>query len=169
MRNDRFLTVFAVFDDKTQKTIHDWQEAIAQRGLAGSQSADIPFHISLGSFPVDMQDELLNRLRNAKQDFRPFELTLDSICTFGDKVLYLQPSISTQITELHDRFAGNYADGLPFVAHSTVFMGAVDEVLRAKAVLQACFTPIRVTVTELWLCEFFPTRFIGKEKLSNYI
>ena len=48
MKSDKFLTVFAVFDDETQRKLKDIQNNILSLGEKGTQTMDIPFHITLG-------------------------------------------------------------------------------------------------------------------------
>lgn len=167
MNTNKFLTVYAVFDETTQAKLSCWQNKILQSGLIGSQSMDIPFHISLGSFPVDQKEELLKQIICVGRTYSSFSLQLQAVKTFGNKVLYLEPDESNDIAQLHTLFDGNYADGLPFVPHTTLFIGADDRTLHAKEILLSCFEPISVQITELHLSEFFPTKFIGKQKLKN--
>ena len=63
MKRDKFLTVFAVFDDSTQALLQSWQDDIFASGLVGTQTMGIPFHISLGSFPTNMEEELEERIK----------------------------------------------------------------------------------------------------------
>lgn len=165
MNKNKFLTVYAVFDDKTQTKLKEWQERILSSGLCGSQTMDIPFHISLGSYPIEQKNALIVRMQNVAKIHSSFAITLSSVQMFANKVLYIEPDISSQIESLHSAFDCNYADGLPFVPHATIFIGAESETLSAKQILTTCFEPIRATITEIHLSEFFPTKFIACQKL----
>lgn len=167
---EKFLTVYAVFDDDTQAILHSWQDKISESGLVATYSNDIPFftfHISLGSFAVDCEKALKERLSDVCGRFAPFEIELNSIQTFGSRVLYLEPSESRNLMQLHDIFDSNYADGLPYVPHATMFIGNDEDMPCAKQILTACFKPIRATITEIYLSEFFPMRFIASYKLTK--
>lgn len=165
MNKDKFLTVYAVFDDKTQAKLKYWQNKLIDSGLCGRQSMDIPFHISLGSFPLEQKEALIKQLQSVTEIYSPFKVELRSILTFADKVLYIQPEVSSDIDRLHSVFDCNYADGLPFVPHVTILIDDESAILRAKQILAACFEPVRAIVTEIHLSEFFPTKFITSQKL----
>lgn len=170
MQNKKFLTVYAVFDKQTQALLSNWQDKITDKGLIGIYSDEIPsftFHISLGSFAVNCEEALKNRLRDVCYRFTPFEVELNSIQTFGNRVLYLEPEKSQDIIRLHDLFDDNYADGLPYVPHVTMFIGNDEDMPEAKRILHSCFRPIRATVTEIHLCEFFPMKFIASYRLGE--
>ncbi len=47
---DKFLAVIAVFDDKTQSYLNNLHNLILQNNIIGTETLDIPFHITLGSF-----------------------------------------------------------------------------------------------------------------------
>lgn len=165
MHKDKFLTVYAVFDDKTQSTLKSYQDKIMNSGFCGHQSMDIPFHISLGSFPIEKKDVLINLLRSVAKEYSSFTVELQSILTFADKVLYIKPQASSDIDSLHSLFDCNYADGLPFVPHVTLLIDDESAILSAKQILATCFEPMSATITEIHLSEFFPTKFIASQKL----
>ena len=167
MHKDKFLTVYAVFDDKTQAELKHWQDKLIHGGFCGRQSMDIPFHISLGSFPIEQKETLIKLLESVANSYSPFTVELSSILTFANKVLYIQPEVSSDISRLHSQFDCNYADGLPFVPHVTILMDDDESaILSAKQILESCFEPICATVTEIHLSEFFPTKFITSQKLQ---
>ena len=58
--NKKFLTVFAVFDDNTQYKLNMLKQIISHNNIVGNMITDIPFHISLGSYPLDMKEELFS-------------------------------------------------------------------------------------------------------------
>ncbi len=68
--------------------------------------------------------------------------------------------------QLHEKFNSNYADGLSYCPHTTIFCGAETEVLKAKEILKQDFHPIKCAITEIHLGEFFPTTMILKSKLQ---
>lgn len=166
---EKFLTIYAVFDDETQSQLKDWQSAILQSGLQGSQSMDIPFHISLGSFSVENKEKLIVLLQNACAKYSSFTVDLLSIKKFNNRVLYIEPSVPSELINLHCIFDSNYADGLPYVPHTTIFIGNDNEVAISENILLQCFSPIKATVTEIHLCEFFPAKFITKIELNKHL
>ena len=64
MNNKKFLTVMAVFDDKTQQTLAQIQSDIMRQVGEGTQTMGIPFHLTLGSYPVEMQSEIVDRIKS---------------------------------------------------------------------------------------------------------
>ena len=62
MRN-KFLAVYATLDNITQTKLNNFQQLLAQNNLFGTQTSDIPYHITLGSFPIHMKSELENLIK----------------------------------------------------------------------------------------------------------
>ena len=167
MKKDKFLTVFAVFDEKTQTVLQSWQNAIFDAGLVGTQTMGIPFHISLGSFPTGMEEELISRIRAVCESSFEFSINLARINDFGNKVLFLEPEENGDLMRLHELFDNNYANGFPFHAHATIFCGDTQDVEKAKNILEEYFSPIETKIVGIQMGEFFPTRMICCERLTN--
>ncbi|MDE5580397.1 MAG: hypothetical protein K2I95_03145, partial [Treponemataceae bacterium] len=74
MTQNKFLTVFAVFDEATQKKLKGFQDSVLGLGCLGTQTMDIPFHISLGSFKVEDECALKARITSACSHQRAFEI-----------------------------------------------------------------------------------------------
>ena len=49
-KQNKFLTVFAVFDEAPLKKLKGFHESVLSLGHPNTQTIDIPFHISLGKF-----------------------------------------------------------------------------------------------------------------------
>ena len=76
MKQKHFLTVMAVLDEKTQYLMNNLQQRIIALGDPGTQTMGIPFHISLGSFPLEKETEVLQVMReiagnSGKSDYIP--------------------------------------------------------------------------------------------------
>ena len=108
MKRDKFLTVMAVLDDRAQYVLGALQNKLTDVGLVGSHTTDVPFHVSLGSFPVSEQMRLTKKLRQTASVCKPFTLELSRYADFDKKVLYLQPLYSDEIYGLHKLFDGNF-------------------------------------------------------------
>lgn len=158
MKKDKFLTVYAVLDIKTQAKLQALQEDIEKKHPAGTQTLGIPFHISLGSFPIEMKDELIMRIANQLKRLAPFELELDGIGHFDYKVIYAKPVVNPKLLKLHESFAGNYADGFNWVPHVTLYCGT-EEV--GKQILDSFWlTKSKAQIIGIQMGEFFPTKII---------
>lgn len=167
MTQDKFLTVFAVFDDATQRKLKSYQDSVLSLGYSGTQTMDIPFHISLGSFKIEYEQELKTKIKKICSQKNEFEINLIKVSHFGNKVLFIEPESSTKLVELHRLFDGNFADGFPWHAHTTIFCGKEEQVVEAKGYLNNIFDPISAKITGIQMGEFFPTRMIIAEKFCQ--
>lgn len=167
MKQDKFLTVFAVFDDTTQCKLKAFQDSVLSLGYSGTQTMDIPFHISLGSFKVEYEQELKTKIQKICSQTYEFNINLNKINHFGNKVLFVEPENNTKLVELHNLFDDNFADGFPWYAHTTIFCGREEQVIEAKEHLNNIFQPFRAKITGVQMGEFFPTRMIIAEKFSR--
>ena len=132
MKQNKFLTVFAVFDDITQRKLKDFQDSVLNLGYSGTQTMDIPFHISLGSFNVKYEQELKSKIKTICSQQHAFEINLNKVNHFGNEVLFIEPENNAKLAELHSLFDCNFADGLPWHAHTTIFCGKEEQVTEAK-------------------------------------
>ena len=167
MKKEKFLTVFAVFDNETQIKLKHLQDEIFKLGYKGSQTMGIPFHITLGSFPLECESELINRIKETCSKNTQFDITLDKINNFGNAVLFAEPVINESLLNLHNIFNNNYADGLPYHPHATIFCGTEEEFMNAKDLLSKIFQPIHAKIVGIQMGEFFPTRMIIEEELCK--
>lgn len=164
---EKFLTVFAVFDNKTQKKLKSMQDKILALGYAGTQTMDIPFHISLGSFPVKDEEELKSRIKKVCSTKESFEVDLVGVNHFNNKVLFIEPKLNKDLKDLHNLFDCNFPNGFPWHAHATIFCGSEKEVVMAKELLQKLFKPIKAKIISIQMGEFFPTRRLVEEQLQK--
>ena len=167
MKQDKFLTVFAVLDSITQQKLKTLQDEVISLGYSGTQTMDIPFHISLGSFKVEYEQELIAKIKNTCSQMHEFEIKLNKVNHFGNKVLFIEPENNTKLVELHRLFDGNFADGFPWYAHTTIFCGTEEQVIKAKERLNNIFEPITANIVGIQMGEFFPTRMIIAEELCR--
>lgn len=167
MKQSKFLTVMACLDEQSQIILHKMQNKITEKGLVGTHTQDVPFHISLGSFPVTEADRLKTEMKRVADAFGQFTVELHCLNDFNNRVLFLQPAVNENIDKLHNAFDGNFSDGFPFHAHVTLFCGDERSVIEARRVVGELSQPLTVTVTSLLLGEFFPTKLTAEYRLSN--
>ena len=164
MKKDKFLTVYAVLDDDTQEKLKVLQDEILQLGDMGTQTMGIPFHISLGSFPVDEEEALVRRIAEISLQQKPFSVQLRAINHFYNRVLFLEPECTNELEKLHLAFDGNFADGFPWNPHVTLFCSEeTQSVERGKAFVASKFSPFSCQIVGLEMGEFFPTRWITRK------
>ena len=167
MKKGKFLTVFAVFDNETQIKLKNLQEKIFDLGHSGTQTMGIPFHISLGSFSVDCELDLKNKIKETCKGNMQFDITLNKVNHFNNKVLFIEPEVNENLRKLHNLFDNNYADGFPWHAHATIFCGDENQVIDAKNLLMKSFNPIKAKIVGIQMGEFFPTRMILQDELCK--
>lgn len=166
MKKDKFLTVYAVLDDDTQEKLKALQNEILQFGDKGTQTMDIPFHISLGSFPVEEEEVLVKRIDEISSQQKRFIVPIRAVNNFYNRVLFFEPERTDELETLQLAFDGNYADGFPWHPHVTLFCGDVQSVDRAKAFVDDRFSPFSCQIVGLEMGEFFPTRWITRKNFQ---
>lgn len=158
MKQEKFLTVYAVLDETTQKELTQLQNQILKKYPQGTQTMGIPFHISLGSFPISSKEELIQRINNCVKDISTFPLNLQSLGHFNNTVIFVEPEINEALVELHKRFEGNFADGFSWHPHVTLYIGKVED---GKEILnQISFEKKTAHIVGIELGEFFPPKII---------
>lgn len=166
MKQKCFLTVMAVLDEPTQNLMTGLQRQIIDLGDPGTQTMGIPFHISLGSFPLEKETEVVQTMREIVGKTNAFPVEFVCTNTFSDCVLFLQPTENKGLRTLHHSFDCAYADGFPWTPHATLFCGEEDKVRRAKEAIKDTAFPILAQVTALELGRFFPAQFIARYDLQ---
>ena len=163
MSREKFLTVMAVLDDATQEVMSKAQGEIISMIADGTQTMGIPFHITLGSYPISCENEISSLIKDIASGTDEFTIQFMGYNDFGNRVLYLEPVITDELLALRERFKSDYANGYDWVPHATVFCGEEQEVERAKDILDKLDFPIQSKIVAIELGEFFPPRKILKE------
>jgi len=164
MKKDKFLTVMAVLDDDTQSAMSKIQQAIKNKISEGTQTTGIPFHITLGSYPTDMEDELVCAIDKVVSELEEFSIEFAGYNDFGNRVLFLEPNIPCELLTLRKEFECDYAEGFDWVPHATLFCGEEHEIAMAKAILDELDLPKRAKIVAIELGEFFPPRKIVRKE-----
>lgn len=158
MEMRKFLTIYAVLDQRTQNILGALQKRILKQYPCGTQTMGIPFHITLGSFPLDKKEELLQLMENIKELYKKSPICLLRLNHFNHKVIFIEPSITKELQELHQVFDGDYANGYDWHPHVTLYCGAEEE--GKEIINQFSFSKLDSYITGLELGEFFPTKII---------
>ncbi|MDE5856003.1 MAG: 2'-5' RNA ligase family protein, partial [Anaeroplasmataceae bacterium] len=138
MKQDKFLTIYAVLDEETQRNLTALQNEILKKYPNGTQTMGIPFHISLGSFPLDMKEELLKRMTQIQKISKPSSIELAELSHFNHQVIFISPIITEELQLLHKSFEGNFADGFPWHPHVTLYCGKEED---GKEVMNQLYFP----------------------------
>lgn len=168
MEQNKFLTVFAVYDDDTQAILKEYQDSVINATYSGTQTMNIPFHVTLGSFPVEHEKELIDRIKLACNENFEFDINLSRVGHFNNKVLFIEPEYTEQLMNLHALFDNNYPYGFPYHAHTTIFCGEEQQVIKAKAILTELFESRQAKIVGIQMGEFFPTRMIVARDLQKH-
>ena len=57
--SDKALYVLAGYDDKTEAYLSSIQSKLYERGFIGTHTKNIPQHITLGFFPLDQEENMV--------------------------------------------------------------------------------------------------------------
>ena len=155
--SNKALYIMAGYDDKTEKYLANIQNKLYENGLIGTHTKNLPQHITLGSFPIDKEDELKNLLQELSKQINPFEITFNHIGIFGgSNVLFVAPDPNYELIELKERFCDSYN----WTPHTTMLIDNPDTIYKALPLVMNEFSAFDGKVTSLHLYEFFPTRHI---------
>jgi len=165
--NDKFLTVYAILDDQTQKELAKIQGEIKKLGLVGSQT-NMPFHISLGSYKADMESELIEKIKQVCKENMCFDLNLSKINSFGSRVLFVEPEINQNLLDLRKIFNHDFNPNFDWHAHITLFIDDLGgQFEQAKEIASKLFVKSQAKIVGISMGEFFPKRDIVEENLQK--
>ena len=162
---DPFLCVLAGYDQETEARLAALQDRLYGQGFTGTQSKNIPMHITLGAFPPSEEGTLKETMTRAAGACRPFEVDLEHIGVFGgSKVLFVAPDINRSLLQLKEHFGPSGR----WTPHTTMLMDQPEVIYRALPILAEGFEAFQGQVTALHLYEFWPARHILSLPLANH-
>lgn len=165
MKKDKFITVMAILDDKTQKIMESMAKDMLQQYGPDLKTKGIPYHISLGSYAPEDVEMIVERIRQVAKETKPFEIKILGMNHFGNKVRFLEPELSEDLMNLHLHFDSDYANGYPgWMPHTTVYIHEKPRELEISEELQTKIESVKMAkVVGIELGEFFPAKFIVRE------
>lgn len=159
---DKLLCVMAGYDDDTEKYLTDIQNRIFEQGLKSTHTKNIPQHITIGTFDIEKQDELVDILNSISQKIKAFEITFNHIGIFnGSKVLFIAPDANRNLIELREMFDAN----IDWTPHTTMLMNEPNVVFEAMPIVLDNFQSFRGKIDKVYLYEFWPANEIIKVNL----
>ena len=159
---EQFLTLMADLDDDSQKRMGEWYDALKQAGFSGTQTP-LPYHISLSTYPLDLEREAVALMEKVAADFSPAPVHISHIGIFpGGKVLFGAPERNA-----HDACDLGAPQPHPWTPHATLLMDTPETICAAVPVLVRSFSPFVGAITRLHLCAFWPTREIAAIPLTG--
>ena len=162
--NDKFLCVMAQYDEETEQKLKKIQKVLLDNGFDGKQTPNLSNHITLGTFEVDKEEMLKERIKMVSKNFRSFDIKLNNIGLFGLDVLFIAPLVNHELLNLHKYFISNCADGSDWTAHTTMLIDNHDVIQKALPYVEESFKSFTGRIESISLYEFWPTRFILEEK-----
>ena len=103
------LYILAGFDSTADEKLNSLQNKLYDIGFTGSQTKNIPMHITLGSFPTDMEEELKAQLGELGESTAPVKTVFNHIGIFGGgKVLFACPDVNKELLELKENFGSAF-------------------------------------------------------------
>ena len=79
---EQFLTLMADYCEEDQERILQWYDALQQAGFVGQQTAGLPMHISLATFPLDKENEAIALTKRVAAQFAPVEADIRHVGIF---------------------------------------------------------------------------------------
>ncbi|MGI6200729.1 MAG: 2'-5' RNA ligase family protein [Christensenellales bacterium] len=162
------LYLLAEFDAGAQAVLAGYGRALSAQGLTGRQTPGIPHHLTLGSFPMEREADLAERLARVCGQRRALSLCMGHIGLFGREVLFVAPNANEELLALRAALCGQPCRGAhPWAPHATVLIDQPEAILRALPALTEAFEPFTARVVSVSLYAFFPARLIRRCALAG--
>ena len=163
---EKSLYVLAGFDAETEVKLAELQDLLYGNGFCGTQTKDIPFHLTLGSRPADEREEewLLEIMQEVAEEAVDFTVTFNHLGIFsGGRVLFAAPDPVEELLHLNRRFDFS---GDSWTPHATLLIDEPSVILNALPHVLENFKPFTGRIDRLYLYEFFPSRHIASVELG---
>jgi 2'-5' RNA ligase len=166
--DNKALYILAGYDDETERKLSGLQNKLYESGFSGVQTKDIPMHFTLGSFDIEKEEELKERLKRIAETTDAFDVSFNNVGLFRmpeNDVLFLAPAVSREMLFLKDNFSDS-KDIYKWTAHTTLLIDKPDVISDALKVVMNEYKHVDGKVNTLYLYEFWPTRHILTVRLK---
>jgi 2'-5' RNA ligase len=164
---DKNLFLIAELDNNTQNRIKEYYKIILENGLIGTQTKDIPYHITLCSYSLENENNILNLMDKINGKYTEIEICFSGFGLFGLNVLYFNPAMDYKLLELYNYFKDNsYDKDNAFTAHATLLIDEPENIIKILPKITKEFVPFTGKIVNISLYEFSPKRFIKKLELK---
>ena len=158
---ESFLCLMADLDEGVQKNMSAWYEELQKAGFTGTQTPDLPYHISLATYPLEMEDEAVANIQKVAESFSQVDVHLSHMGMFAEgTVLFATPERNPGLDKLQEACQMGVPQQYPFTPHTTILIDKPEIVQAAIPTFVKCFRPMTGKITRLHLCAFWPTREI---------
>ena len=158
---EQFLTLMADIDDDSQAIMSAWYNSLNHAGFMGTQTPNLPFHISMATFPLEKEQEAVELTNKVAGEFSPIPVHISHIGIFAPgKVLFGAPERNTELDLLHNACETDPDQQRSWTPHVTLLIDEPSTICEALPVVLKSFNPFVGRITRLHLCAFWPTREI---------
>lgn len=166
---EEILVLMADLDYDSQKLMGGWYEKLQAEGFNGVQTPDLPFHISLATFSLDNEAEVVDEMKKLSEQFSSIPVHFSHIGLFaGGKVLFAAPDMNPAgLLDLRQAIKTEKQERFPWTPHATILIDEAETIQKALPVLVESFKPFMGKITRLHLCAFWPTREIATVYLTH--
>ena len=165
---EQFLTLMADLDDASQAILSEWYKNLKDAGFSGTQTPNLPFHISIATFPLEKEQEAVEVTRRAAGAFTQIPVYISHIGVFAPgKVLFGAPERNNELDLLHNAGDTDPDQQRPWTPHVTMLIDEPAKICEAMPVVLKSFYPFAAQITRLHLCAFWPTREILSVELRR--
>lgn len=153
----KMLCMMAGYDEITEQRLAMMQKALYEKGYIGTHTKNLPQHITLGTFPIEQESELIRLMTRVANETIPFDITFNHIGVFGgSKVLFVAPDPNTRLLHLKEQFG----DSFNWTPHTTMLIDEPGIIYEALPLLANAFEAFQGQVQMIYLYEFWPARHI---------
>lgn len=164
---EKALYLIACFDMETQSILAKYYDTLFQNGIVGTQTKNIPYHLTLGNQCVDCEEQMINDIDKVCSRTACIDIGLGHIGLFGLNVLFIEPSVNFELLILQQSFFPDSGKGFhDWVAHATLLIDEPQIILKALPIVAENFKPFKARIESVELYEFFPMRFIKRCMLN---
>ena len=163
---DKKLYLLAELDDDSQLILKEFEKLISENGIIGKQTKDIPYHITLCPFSVEMEEYLKELLDELSRKFTKINVKCNSLGLFGLNVLFMNPDMNLGLIKLYNFVREKSIDNdHDLSAHITLLMDEPDNIMKVLPKIVERNNGIAGKISHISLYEFFPARLIKRVEL----
>ena len=165
--HDKLLYAMAQLDPVTCEKMRSIDRLLCKLGIEVKKPPKVPYHITLGSFPIDREAEIKSLVEQVCKGRKRFPLSYNHIGLFGLNVLFFGPDVNEQLLQLAKPFEDKRINLHDWTAHTTLMMDEPEVILRALPVVAEQFSSFHATVDSVSLYEFWPSRLVTECRLED--
>jgi len=163
---DKKLYLLAELDNASQLEIKEIEKIIIENGFIGKQTKDIPYHITLCSFPIEMENRLKDLMENLCKKYKKISINFTSLGLFGLKVLFMNPNMNIELIEIYNYLKENsFEKDCDLSAHTTLIIDEPEIIIKILPKIVEKYKGLNGEIKYISLYEFFPVRFIKRIEL----